>query len=286
MLRTKINRAVILAAGDGDRMGTLTTHRPKVLLPTDIGEPLILSPIKALAAAGIKNILVVVGYLAEEVKRVLRDGSRWGVNLQYVENTDYLGGNAISVSKAESWTKGEPVILCMGDHMIETGIISCLLSAQVIIDTLCIEYPLIPYHNTEEATKVALFEDGSIQDIGKVIKRWDALDTGVFLLTKRFFKTINELAFLYGSNLERSDVIRFMISKGYQFNTCDVSGCFWMDIDIEEDLKLAQALIATQNGNSVQTLKSEENRNERQGRRESVRGIYQIPETNGPGGSQ
>jgi choline kinase len=242
MLSIIINRAVILAAGDGDRMGTLTTHCPKVLLPTHTGEQLILSPIKALSAAGVKNILIVVGYLGEKVKRTLGDGSRLGVTLQYVENTDYRSGNAISVWKAESWTQGEPVILCMGDHIIETSIISRLLSIEAIMDTLCIEYPLIPYHNSEEATKVALFEDGSIQDIGKVMKRWDALDTGVFLLTKRFFKTINRLAFLYDNNLEISDVIRFMISKGYRFNTCDVSGCSWMDIDTEEDLKLIQAL--------------------------------------------
>lgn len=238
----QIHRAVILAAGDGDRMGTITNDRPKVLLPTDTGEPLILSPIKALAAAGIKDICIVVGYLAEEVERGLGDGRYYGVNLQYVVNTDYLGGNAISVWKAKSWTRGEPVILCMGDHIIETGIISCLLSTNLIEDTLCIEYPSKSYHDTEEATKVALFEDGSIQDIGKEISCWDALDTGVFLLTDRFFNIVNRLALLYGNNLEISDVIRFMVSQGYHFNTCDIGDCLWMDVDTEEDLKLAQAL--------------------------------------------
>jgi hypothetical protein len=38
-----------------------------------------------------------------------------------------------------------------------------------------------------------------------------------------------------------SDVIRFMVARGHRFNTCDVSSCSWMDIDIEEDLKLAQS---------------------------------------------
>ncbi|MFC2041957.1 sugar phosphate nucleotidyltransferase [Chloroflexota bacterium] len=96
MLNPKITRVVILAAGDGDRMGELTRDRPKVLLPINNGEPLILSPIRALATSGIRNIAIVVGYLADEVRRSLGDGSQHDVNLHYVENPDYLSCNAIS----------------------------------------------------------------------------------------------------------------------------------------------------------------------------------------------
>jgi len=240
-INTAITRGVILAAGDGDRMGELTRDRPKVLLPINEGEPLILSPIRALAASGVRNIAIVVGYLANEVRRNLGDGSQHGVNLHYVENPDYLSGNAISVWKAKSWAAGEPVILCMGDHIIETRIVWRLLSTKVITDTLCVEYRPTTYHNIEEATKVALFEDGGIRDIGKELRRWDALDTGVFLLTERFFNAVEELARLRGNNIEMSDVIRFMVARGHRFNTCDVSSCSWMDIDIEEDLKLARS---------------------------------------------
>lgn len=202
---------------------------------------MILSPIRALATAGIRNIAIVVGYLANEVRRSLGDGSQYGVNLHYVENSDYLSGNAISVLKAKSWAAGEPVILCMGDHLIETNIIWRLLSTEVINDTLCVEYRPIPHHNIEEATKVALFEDGGIRDIGKELRSWDALDTGVFLLTERFFNTVEELARLRGNNVEISDVIRFMVAREHRFSTCDVSSCSWMDIDIEEDLQLARS---------------------------------------------
>ena len=89
-INTEIIRGVILAAGDGDRMGKLTRKRPKVLLPiNNKGEPLILSPVRALATAGIRNIEIVVGYLADEVKHSLGDGSQYGVNFHYVENPDY-----------------------------------------------------------------------------------------------------------------------------------------------------------------------------------------------------
>ena len=240
-INTAITRGVILAAGDGDRMGELTRDLPKVLLPINEGEPLILSPIQALATAGIRNIAIVVGYLANEVRRNLGDGSQYGVNLHYVENPDYLGGNAISAWKAKSWTMGEPVILCMGDHIIEPNAVWRLLSTKEITDTLCIEYRPMHYHNIEEATKVALFENGGIRDIGKALIHWDALDTGVFLLTERFFNAVKELARLSGNNIGTSDVIRFMVLQGHRFNTCDVSGCSWMDIDIVEDLKLARS---------------------------------------------
>jgi len=182
----------------------------------------------------------VVGYLANEVKRNLGDGSQYGVSLHYVENPDYLGGNAISAWKAKSWTAGEPVILCMGDHVIELSVVWRLLSNKVITDTLCIERQSTHYHNIEEATKVALFEDGGIRDIGKELRQWDALDTGVFLLTESFFNAVAELAQLRGNNIEMSDVIRLMVGRGHRFNTCDVSSCFWMDIDTEEDLNMAR----------------------------------------------
>jgi choline kinase len=240
-INTAVTRGVILAAGDGDRMGTLTRNHPKVLLPINKGEPLILYPIRALAAAGIRDIVIVVGYLATEVKRNLRDGSQYGVNLHYVENPDYRGGNAISAWKVMSWTGGEPVILCMGDHIIETNVVRHLLSTKGITDTLCVEYRPTIHHNIEEATKVALFEDGGIRDIGKELRHWDTLDMGVFLLTERFFNTIEELARLRGNNIEMSDVIRFMVAQGHRFNTCDVSNCSWMDIDNKEDLKLARS---------------------------------------------
>ncbi len=240
-INTAITRGIILAAGDGDRMGELTRDLPKVLLPINEGEPLILSPIQALATAGIRNIAIVVGYLANKVRRNLGDGGQYGVNLHYVENPDYLSGNAISAWKARSWTVGEPVILCMGDHIIEPNAVWRLLSTKEITDTLCVEYRPMHYHNIEEATKVALFEDGGIRDIGKELIHWDALDTGIFLLTERFFNAVEELARLSGNKIEMSDVIRFMMLRGHRFNTCDVSGCSWMDIDIVEDLKLAQS---------------------------------------------
>jgi choline kinase len=236
-----VTRGVILAAGDGGRMGKLTKECPKVLLPLNSkGESLIVSPIRALVESGIRDIAIVVGYLGDQVKHYLGDGSKYDVNLFYVENSHYLGGNAISALKAKSYAGGEPIILCMGDHIIEPKVIRYLLSSKLLTDTLCIEYRPSPCHDVEEATKVSLHKDGSIRDIGKQLVHWDALDIGVFLLTENFFTAAEELFHSHGNDTEMSDVVHFMVAQGLRFNTCDVSNCSWMDIDIEEDLNLAQ----------------------------------------------
>ncbi|GAI11045.1 unnamed protein product, partial [marine sediment metagenome] len=68
----------------------------------------------------------------------------------------------------------------------------------------------------------------------------DALDTGIFLLTDRFFQAADELVQHRGIDIEITDVIRYLVGRGHHFHTCDVSGCFWLDIDTEEDLNLAK----------------------------------------------
>jgi len=202
---------------------------------------LIRYPLEALAAAGIGEIVIVVGYLGYKVVEALGNGSDLGVRLHYVFNSDYLGGNAISVHKARDWAQGEPVVLCMGDHLIESKLVKCLLDRETCNDTLCVDYTPAQYRKAAEATKVAVDGDGCIKDIGKDIVYWDAIDTGVFLLTENFFRALDELIPLLGNSIEMNDAIRFFISQGYRFHTCDVSGRFWMDVDTIEDLNMARA---------------------------------------------
>jgi choline kinase len=216
----------------------LTITCPKVLLPLNDGALLISYPIRALAAGGITDIAVVVGYLGDKVREALGDGSRFGVSLEYITNSDYLGGNAFSVYQARDWARGEPVILCMGDHLIDVEMVKRLLGRKSLNETLCVDYAPALHHELAEATKVVINGDGSIKDIGKGLAHWDALDTGVFLLTENFFRALEELIQERGSDVEVSDVIRFLVGRGHRFDTCDVTGCFWADLDTEGDLDL------------------------------------------------
>jgi len=240
MRKEKVNKGIILAAGDGDRLGSLTAICPKVLLPVNGKEQLIRYPIEALAAAGVSDITIVVGYLKDRVIETLGNGNDFGVRLQYVYNSDYLGGNAVSVYKARECMQEDPVVLCMGDHLIDGKIIKRLLDRLVFNETLCIDYTPASHHELAEATKVTVDSTGCIKDIGKNLVCWDALDTGVFLLTEHFFQALHELIQRRGTKVTISDVTRFLVGQEHPFDTCDVSGCFWADVDTKEDLDMVR----------------------------------------------
>ncbi len=86
---------MILAAGRGTRMGSLTQNTPKPLLRVR-GVPLIEWHLRKLAAAGIDEVIVNLAYLGEQIRNYLGDGSQWGLRLVYsVEPEPLETGGAI-----------------------------------------------------------------------------------------------------------------------------------------------------------------------------------------------
>ncbi len=79
-------RAIILAAGRGERMRPLTDTCPKPLLHVQ-GKPLIVWHIEALAAAGVRDIVINIAWLSEQFPATLGDGSRWGLRLHYSDES-------------------------------------------------------------------------------------------------------------------------------------------------------------------------------------------------------
>ncbi|MEH6458031.1 MAG: nucleotidyltransferase family protein [Cocleimonas sp.] len=75
-------KAMILAAGRGDRMRPLTDHTPKPLLEVG-GKPLIVWHIENLKKAGFEDIVINIAWLGDKIPAVLGDGSKFGVNLHY-----------------------------------------------------------------------------------------------------------------------------------------------------------------------------------------------------------
>lgn len=75
-------KAMILAAGFGQRMRPLTDHCPKPMLPVR-GKPLIEHHIERLVAAGFKELVINHAYLGEQIESHLGDGARWGVAIEY-----------------------------------------------------------------------------------------------------------------------------------------------------------------------------------------------------------
>lgn len=75
-------KALVFAAGFGERMRPLTEHTPKPLLRAG-GRPLIVRHLEKLAAAGATDVVVNTSWLAERFPEALGDGSRWGLRLHY-----------------------------------------------------------------------------------------------------------------------------------------------------------------------------------------------------------
>ena len=82
-----IERALIFAAGKGERMRPLTERTPKPLLEVG-GKRLIEWHLERLAAAGVREVVVNIAWLAGQFPRVLGDGARWGLALRYSREGD------------------------------------------------------------------------------------------------------------------------------------------------------------------------------------------------------
>jgi len=86
-----MKKAMILAAGRGDRMRPLTDYTPKPLLPVN-GKPLIVWHIEALARGGVREIVINTAWLEDRIIAALGDGARWGVAIRYsMEGRDHGG---------------------------------------------------------------------------------------------------------------------------------------------------------------------------------------------------
>jgi len=75
-------KAMILAAGRGERMRPLTDHTPKPLLPAG-GKPLIVWHIERLVRAGFRDLVINHAHLGEQIEAALGSGERFGVSIQY-----------------------------------------------------------------------------------------------------------------------------------------------------------------------------------------------------------
>ena len=76
-------KALILAAGLGERMRPLTDHTPKPLLEVG-GKPLIVWHLEKLAALGVRDVVINTSWLADQFPRALGDGEQWNLRLHYV----------------------------------------------------------------------------------------------------------------------------------------------------------------------------------------------------------
>lgn len=110
-------KAMILAAGRGERLRPLTDTMPKPLVPV-LGKPLIVYHIEKLAALGIVDIVINHAWLGQVLIDYLGDGSKWGVNIAYSAEEQALetGGG---IKRALPLLQNAPFLVINGDVFID-----------------------------------------------------------------------------------------------------------------------------------------------------------------------
>ena len=114
---TKIDKAVLLAAGRGTRMGELTADLPKPMIEVR-GKPVLQHIVEGLRDAGVREFLIVVGYRADAVQNFFGDGSRYNIEIQYATQIVQDGTGRV-VDLARNFVETLPFILSYGDILVD-----------------------------------------------------------------------------------------------------------------------------------------------------------------------
>ena len=107
-------RAMILAAGRGERMRPLTDHRPKPLLEVG-GRKLIEWHLQGLARAGFREVIINLAWLGAQIPAALGDGSRYGLSLHYSDEGEHALETGGGIFKALPWLGEGPFLVINGD---------------------------------------------------------------------------------------------------------------------------------------------------------------------------
>lgn len=209
-------KALVLAAGEGKRMGPLTENRPKPMLPV-AGKPFLEHTLLALKNAGITQVIILTGYHGVAIKEHFGDGSDRGLNIEYLVQSKRLG-TAHAVSMARDHIK-EPFICLNGDVIVTEDLIISLLKRYE--ET---EKDILTLIEVDDASRFGLVEvkDGVVQRI--IEKSGDSsrglINGGIYLFRPEIFDAIEktplsprgeyEITHSIELIMEGSDVISFV----------------------------------------------------------------------------
>ena len=107
-------KAMILAAGRGERMRPLTDHTPKPLLEAG-GKPLIVWHLERLAASGFREVIINHAHLGAQIEAALGDGHAWGLHIRYSPEPPEALETAGGIANALHLLGKEPFLVVNGD---------------------------------------------------------------------------------------------------------------------------------------------------------------------------
>jgi choline kinase len=226
-----IKQCLILAAGNGTRLRSISADLPKPLVKFQ-GRPILEHVIRRAQEAGIEEFVIVLGYHGYMIRDWFENCWTGRARFTWVENPDYHKSNGISALKART-ALHDNFLLLMADHVFEpdtakTMVRQHLAPGEVILG---VDPNIDRIYDIDDATKVRRSGD-RIVDIGKEIEEYDAIDTGMFLCTPALFDDLDRAS--KDGNCSLSDGMRRLADDG-RLRGLEIDAP-WHDLDTPEAL--------------------------------------------------
>jgi dTDP-glucose pyrophosphorylase len=230
-----VNKAVVLAAGKGTRMGELTEHLPKPMLPL-AGKPMIEHILDRLGEAGISEAFIVTGYRAEIIEQHLRD---YPMKLTF-ERQQAINGTGTAALLARKFAGADPFLLTFGDIICESDDYSGISSINAAA-VLGVKHVDDPYQGA------AVYEQGGV--VSRIIEKpprgtstthWNS--AGLYTFDPVIFEHLAKLEPSPRGEYELTGGIASLIAAGERVLLYPIRGG-WRDVGRPEDLRAAEQLV-------------------------------------------
>ncbi|MBE0429907.1 MAG: glucose-1-phosphate thymidylyltransferase [Thermoleophilia bacterium] len=229
----------MLSGGTGSRLRPITHTSAKQLVPV-ANKPVLFYGIEALRDAGIREIGIIVGDTAAEIKEAVGDGSQWGVKVTYIAQEAPLG-LAHAVLTAAEFLGDSQFVMYLGDNLLRDGI-SDLVEAfiQNGPDALI----LLQKVPNPEAYGVAECRDGAVVKLVEkpAEPKSDLALVGVYMFTPAILECARAIKPSPRGELEITDAIQCLIDMKKRVEPHVVQG-WWKDTGKLEDMLEANRLI-------------------------------------------
>ena len=237
-------KGLILTAGIGSRLNDLTLDKPKTLLELN-GVTILKRTLKSLSDIGVKDVIILLGYESDLVKKTIESYTDLDLSITYVINHDFRTTNNIySVYLASDLLINEDFILLNGDVIFETNILEKLRDDP---------YDFILSVDTQkdlgdEEMKIKVNQEGKIMEISKELDHNDSHGEYIGILkvqssfSKQFFDSITEVINKDGKNVYYESALKNLIDKSVPIWVSDIKSDKWFEIDTVDDYTNAQSL--------------------------------------------
>ncbi len=240
-------KAVILAAGMGTRLESVTGGMPKCMVEV-AGIPLLNRLIERIGQAGIETLIIVTGHRAEDLRKHIGSiDHALAKSAIFVHNDHYADmGNFYSLLVAEQAIAGQSFIKIDGDVIMDAAILPKVMAAP--------GPAVLAVDRTEklgaEEMKVR------VSDTGKIIELNKHMDPGVALgeyigvdrvdaeATQAVFDMLRQLIEAGETDEYYERAYERLLQSGAHYEIADITGCQWTEIDDDADLKLAEEMVS------------------------------------------